>query len=325
MNLKKNYADPIKITFYFLPFSLVLGSLILNINIALLLIFSLKFFIEKKINLKFNFSDSVLFLFFITLILSSLINIKIISLENFIKSILVLKFFFMYFFLQKLIEIKKINLELFFKIIFFLSLIISLDVIIQFYFGKNILGFTPHEGRIAGMFRTEAIAGAFLQKLFIFSLIGCFLIFKNKNKINFPEILFYITITFAIFVSSNRISIVLLLFSLILLTIFFNVFRKNLLVLTIFLMPLLFFTYKSNENIQVKIIDFQNKAKDTALVIFQNKNISSVNHGLLYLSAIETFKLNPVIGGGLKSFGFNCFILEEKKSPLVLMQRCFDR
>ena len=39
MNPNKNYADPIKITFYFLPFSLVLGSLILNINIALLLIF----------------------------------------------------------------------------------------------------------------------------------------------------------------------------------------------------------------------------------------------------------------------------------------------
>ena len=49
-------------------------------------------------------------------------------------------------------------------ILFFLSL----DLILQFFYGKNILGFEPWEGRITGVFQDEAVAGAYLQKLFLF-------------------------------------------------------------------------------------------------------------------------------------------------------------
>ena len=62
--------------------------------------------------------------------------------------------------------------------------LVAIDLVIQFLFGKNILGYEPWEGRITGIFEHEAIAGAYLQKIFIFSLSGALIIFfLTKVKI----------------------------------------------------------------------------------------------------------------------------------------------
>ena len=185
---KKSLLNLVQVSFNFLPISIVLGSLVINLNIFIFLILSSIFFYQEKIKLKLNKINTPLFLFFLIIIISSLINLKIIGFENFLKSILLLKFFLIYIFLETLFK-EKNRFKKFFTISLYLVIFISLDVILQFITGKNILGFEPHDGRIAGIFGSEAIAGSFIQKIFLLSLIGLII---NVNRIKIEENLFKI-------------------------------------------------------------------------------------------------------------------------------------
>ena len=84
---KKIPFSLIEISFYFFPISLILGSLIVNLNILIFLILSYSTFIIDKIRINLNLSSILLFLFFLTVILSSILNIETINVSNFIKSI----------------------------------------------------------------------------------------------------------------------------------------------------------------------------------------------------------------------------------------------
>ena len=142
------------------------------------------------------------------------INIDLIGEKNFYKSIFLLRFYFLYLLIETLIFNKKIEVKYFSHVCYLLIILISLDLALQFFIGKNILGYEPWEGRITGIFEHEAIAGSFLQKIYIFSLISIFLIFYLNNKENnYKVILSFIIIIFASFVASNRISFLILISS----------------------------------------------------------------------------------------------------------------
>ena len=101
--------------------------------------------------------------------------------ENFIKSIFLLKFYLLYLLLENFIKNTNFEFKYFFYVCFFSIIFLSLDLSLQYFNGKNILGFAPHDGRIAGVFGSEAVAGAFLQKIFIFSLIGSLFCTKSTE------------------------------------------------------------------------------------------------------------------------------------------------
>ena len=97
----------------------------------------------------------------------------------------------------------------------------SFDLSLQYIYGKNILGLTPHEGRIAGIFGHEAIAGAYLQKIFIFSLIGMIFFFNLKSKKDSLFLTLALSlIIFSSFIASNRISFFILIALILILTLF---------------------------------------------------------------------------------------------------------
>ena len=95
---KNNSHNLVQLSFYFLPVSLLIGSLVVNINILIFIILTSYFLIKNKISIKFNLANKLLLSFFFLVILSSFLNIKIIGVENSIKSILLIKFFFIYIF-----------------------------------------------------------------------------------------------------------------------------------------------------------------------------------------------------------------------------------
>ncbi len=321
MFLKKKIPfSLIEISFYFFPISLILGSLIVNLNILIFLILSYSTFIIDKIRINLNLSSMLLFLFFLTVILSSILNIETINVSNFIKSILLLKFFFIYLALEILIKNNKINLDYFFILCLFLICFVSLDLILQFFYGKNILGYEPWEGRITGLFEHEAIAGAFLQKLFLFSIIGSLLIFNNKSKKSYFFSFFVLLIIFiASFVASNRISFLILFSISIILIIFFSILRSKLIFALVFSIPIFIYLYQSDEQTYIKYSGFVNK-------VVQLTNISKVseekkvnlsidvssesrllpNHGKIFLTAFKSFNNNKILGNGLKSFRYEC-------------------
>lgn len=301
-----------------------------NINLLFFLFFGIAFIMSKKLEVSLDLTNTSLFLFFLLNIFNSLLNFELIGLQNFLKSIFLIKFFLFYIILDTLFKYNKINLKYFFNIVLFLSIFISLDMILQYLFGKNILGYTPHDGRIGGMFGAEAIGGAFLQKLFIPSLIGIIFFILPIKKYNLIlQILIFVSIFTAIFISNNRISFIIIISLIPFLILFFKNFRKSLILSLVIFAPIFFYTFQNDIEINKRYYKFYiqitkfvksdnltntNKEKTSP----ESKNITVNNkfysdHIKIYNTALKSLKENIFFGNGLKSFRYNCnkFLTEE--------------
>ena len=329
MFIKKNLLLGLQTLFCFFPIIFILGSLILNLYLISFLCLGIIYLLIEKIKIKFNWTNISLFFFFCTIILSSFVNIEIIGLENFIKSIFILRFFLLFILIEALILNKKIEIKNFFCVCFFTTLFLSIDLSLQFFYGKNILGFEPWEGRITGLFRSEAIAGAYIQKMFIFLLIFFFLATDNLNKKYLPIFLFsLLIIIFGGFIANNRMSFLILILTLVFVIFFYKSLRKKLFVCVLVLIPLLIFFFNKSSQINKHYDDFKNKIIVTFNLFNKmkieysadvNKNISTVelsNHLKIYLTSFESFKERKLLGNGLKSFRFKCAKFLESKNFL---------
>lgn len=331
--LKNNYLFSItKISFYTFPISLIAGSLIVNLNIIVFTTLGIIFCFLNKIKFRFNLINISLLLFFLILILSSYRNLNEIGTENFIKSVFLIKFFLIYAVLEILIKNTKFEIKYFFNICFFSIFFLSLDLSIQYFSGKNILGFVPHEGRISGIFGHEAIAGAYLQKIFIFSLISImfFLFDTRNNKKSLYLSLILASIIFGSFVASNRISFFILISSIIFFIFLFKILRKKLTYSIILILPVLFIIYQNDPSINARYSGFyfnvqkliftlkdsyfskkENTNVDKEIIkknetTLKNTKINPSTHARLFSTAFESFKEKIYLGNGYKSFRTRC-------------------
>ena len=188
VNFKNYIRNFFLILFSILPLSFIAGSVILEINIFFI---NISFIILIFVNKEFQFVKSkpiiYLLILYIYLIFNSLISINIY--EGLLRNLGFLRFVilfsaFNYFFLDKNFYSK------IFKLWTVFFLIISIDVFIEQFTGKNILGFnygvrfiddgnTLMNGRIVSFFKDEPIVGGFINGFYLI-LIGFFL---NKSKI----------------------------------------------------------------------------------------------------------------------------------------------
>ena len=203
-------------------------------------------------------------------------------------------------------------------------------MILQYLFGKNILGYTPHDGRIGGMFGAEAIGGAFLQKLFIPSLIGIIFFILPIKKYNLIlQTLIFISIFTAIFISNNRISFILIIFLIPFIILLFKNFRRGLILSLVMFAPIFYYVLQNDVELNKRYNKFYiqvykfvtsdnlintNKEK----INLENKNITFNNklysdHAKIYYTALKSIKENVLFGHGLKSFRYSCnkFLTEE--------------
>ena len=308
--------------FYFIPISLIIGSLVVNLNIILFSILGFIYLYLNKIKIRFNSANICLLIFFLVCVISSFVNIDIIGDQNFYKSIFLFKFFFLYILIEALFLNKKINLKYFFYLCYILIIFVSLDLALQFFYGKNILGYEPWEGRITGIFEHEAIAGSYIQKIFIFSLIAIFLLFfkSEKNK-NLPIVLSLTTIIFASFIASNRMSFLILISLIVFLILFFKTFRKSLIISLVLLLPFFYYFYQTDSQVNhrytqlvikankiINLDKFKNNSEQNFDIsnseIKTSKNLP--NHSKIFNTSYKSFKDNFLIGNGVKSFRYNC-------------------
>jgi O-antigen ligase len=312
----------IKLIFYFFPISFILGSLIVNLNTLLFILTAPIFIYLNKIKIKFNFTNLTLLAFFFICILSSLINLETIGSDNFLKSVFLIRFYILYILIETLILNRKLEIKYFFHICLAIIIFLSIDLIIQFIYGKNILGYEPWEGRITGIFEHEAIAGSFLQKIFVFSLISIFLIrYSNIVKKNIFQIIYFLIVIFASFVASNRVSFFMLSINIFILIAFFSLFRRSLILTLIILLPIFYYSYqvdfqtnykyKNFFDTIIKTLNFEknnlenNKiVENSNLELNSNKELS--DHTKLFYTSFLSFKESPFLGNGLKSFRYNC-------------------
>ena len=334
--LSKNYLlTIIQKSFYFFPVAFIAGSIILNLNLIFFLILGSFYIFLNKIKIEFNLANISLLLFFIILIFSSYLRIDMIGKENFYKSVYLLRFFLLFILIETLFKNKKINLKYFFYVCFFSSFFLSLDLLLQFFYGKNILGFEPWEGRITGVFQDEAVAGAYLQKLFLFFLIATITLF-NQNKIshNSKSILAIIAVIFACFIASNRTSFFILILSIFFFILFLKIFRKRLLICILIILPCFYYFYQNDTQIYERykgfvkkiyvLYDFNKLSQNSDIeniskkpsIINDGNEIRLPNHGKIYLTTLKSFQENKIFGNGLKSFRYNCKNFLNQKNTL---------
>ena len=179
--LSKN--NLINLIIILIPVSYFAGNLILNLNVLVLILCVFLLFGFNVFKEKFTHIDKVVIFLFAYILINGTIN----NYFNFdhsnayeknlilIKSVLYIRFLLLYFVLKFLVNEEIINFKLIFLAFGLCSLFVSIDIIIQYIFGKDIFGFevTWESGRgrrLSGPFGDEFIAGGYLH-IFSFFLI----------------------------------------------------------------------------------------------------------------------------------------------------------
>tara|TARA_B100001057_G_scaffold500960_1_gene619259 strand:- start:771 stop:2090 length:1320 start_codon:yes stop_codon:yes gene_type:complete len=314
----------INILFSLIPLSFLGGNLLINLNIILLIIVSCFFFKSEIFRINLNLYDKLISLFFLILLITGIFNFylfynpdkSIYADEILIKSFLILRFILIYFIIKFLIIKRILKLKFFFITAAICSLFVSLDVILQFFTGKDIFGYENFSRRNPGPFGDEAISGSYLQRfsLFIFFLFPIF--FPNYNKKIY--IIFIIPTIILIFCatlfSGNKVPFTMLIFAAIILLVINYQFKK---IWFLFLAGaisifLIFFQYSSHVkynfgNFYVKVSQLQIYTKS---IIDNIKHGTEVNIPNTYIKEIHNgilaFNSKKMIGGGLKSYKISC-------------------
>ena len=299
MELKlKNNKNILDLILFFLissiPLSIVLGNLIINLYIFLISVIFL------TLNIKTNFFKNKTFLLLFFLFLSLLVNLY--NSDNFnLTYPRVLKFLFLIFFILSFgyLEKKKdLKIEKIFKIWSITLLIISIDLLIEYFFGKNIIGFKSYmPGRLSGFFGDELVAGYFLLGFSFLSIAYLYETMKIKETYLILIVLVIIILSLLIGERSNFIKLVIGITLMTYLILKISFAKKILILFLISSITFVFIyfneTYKSRFYKQV--IDIF--SKDGV-----EKYLKSSHYGAHYDTAFKIFEKNKLFGVGIKNF-----------------------
>ena len=281
----------------FFPIILLLGSSFINISIIIMnILFLAHIFGEKKFQIFnndiFYFLTAFWFLLIINTLLNDNFNDNFTRGFGFIRFILLI-FSFSYFLSYKNFKFRKTIFKLW-SIIF---IIVSLDLIFEFYFGFNSLGFkSTYSGRLAGFMGDELKIGHWYL---CFSLIILAANFKKTE-------LFYFILFSAVIVSfliGERANFIRLLLAFIFfIPIVKKITLKNLsyTILAIIIAFLVILNHPSKEKIKNRFFgQFVEK-------IIQHNSLKEFNeinaYTPMYINAFHLFKENKVLGVGAGSY-----------------------
>ena len=317
MSIKKDFL--INLLFIFIPFTYIAGNLLLNLNVLLIIIFAFIFYGLQIFKEKLTIVDKLFILLFFYIVTIGVINhyYNDNNTSNLVlqKSISYVRFLLLYFILKFLVQKNIINYKYIFLSFGSASIFVIFDLIIQFYFDKDIFGYvaTKNLRRLGGPFGDELIAGSFIQRFFIFSLyfVLLFINFKKEKFYKFSLLLIMAFSFIGIFLAGNRMPIILFLFILILFFLLEKILRKQSIIIMFISLLVVSVPISLNPNVLshythlVKVVD---DTKDYFIKRFKSEKIDDLPNS--YAKDIETgilvWQQNKFVGGGVKSFYFNC-------------------
>jgi O-antigen ligase len=313
-----------------IPITYILGNLLLNLNIFLILLISFFIFKLDFFRLKLNLIDYLIIIFFsyitINAAYNNYFNFSYENTENVIlfKALAYLRFLLLYFVIRLLIHHNQIKYKLIFLSFGLLALFVSADIIFQYFFRIDLLGFEVPENarRLGGPFGNELIAGSFIQRFYIF-LIFYILIFskyKKNWKFHLVSLLLILIFTLGTTMSGNRIPLIMYFLSLILITVFEKFFRKDLIIISLIILVATFGYIKHNENSKYHlggflintelIFDYFKKKYSTSND--EQENLITNSYIREFEAGISTWEKNKLFGGGIKSFYYTCSTIDKK-------------
>ena len=281
-NDENNHNLFINIVFSFFPISLILGSFVVNLNVVLFVCLGIYYLKKNFFTTKLNFCIKIAFIFFFVLFFSTGLSLaKSIyfeglesidvpgcfvcysQLERFTKSFLFFRFFLLLMTAYLLGQHGILRFKYFFLTAAFSSVILSLDIIYQYFFNFDLLGyesvttiFDAPTFQWSGFFGDENVAGGYLLRFGFFSIFFTFLLFKNKTYTQFFLTVFVICILGAgILFSGNKMPLILFIFGLLILFLSHIKIKKIILVSLLILSVLLKFIVLSNEAYKIHLIN----------------------------------------------------------------------
>ena len=297
-NNLNNFCSIIIISFF--PLFFLFSSLLTNL-FTIILIFL--FLSEVKLKPKNFIKDKILFLlilfwFFILISLFTSIHFE----NSISRSVGFLRFIFFSYALAYYFKLDNFK---YFKIIiliwFYIFLITSIDLFIEYIFGYNLLGNSSYmTGRLSGFLGKELKIGNYYLGFYFLILVFSIQFFKNKF-LSFFIIIFFSLIAFLIGERSNFIKIIL---GLLIFSIFYEMIITKYKII-FFAMIVTFVLILINLN-----SDFKTRYKSQIYNPIKTQGvynyIKEIPYGAHFSTAYKIFKENPISGIGLKNFYFEC-------------------
>ena len=273
-----------------LPIGLLTGSLIINsITIIIAVIFIFELIIKKKLNFLNDWSFYLLFFlwvsFLINLIFSQDSSLSITRAVGFVRFIILVQVI-RYVFLNNNSKYKELILK-FWLLIFS---IVNLDLIYEYFSGKNMLGYKSNlEGRLASFLDDELKIGGYYFGFCLLSLATIYSYFKKDYKIIFGFAIFFLIVSFLIGERSNFIKVLLSISFM--LIFYFKRHKLKLLSLSLLCIAIFISIIYKNENLKYRYI-----------LQWSENNITENVYFTHYKTAILVFKKYPIFGSGIKNF-----------------------
>ena len=324
------------------PLTFITGNLLLNINMALICLLGLLNYKKEIFSLDQIKLKSIFLLFFIFIIITTIVSSKSIgNEEGVLKSLFYLRYFVLLLVIKYMFENNDIDIKKFLIICLIVTSFISLDVTFQSITGKNIFGFEGLERHNSSVFGKELVAGSYIQRFFLFGFIFLALLLTkidNKKTIFIGLIL---SLFFSgILLSGNRMPLIMFVFLLIAIFFLIKQLRKAFIMGMIFSSLIFFVSIVKNENVKTNYESFyensvsillnlkkfsakkypelegqkdknfvgeytQGKDKEKLQAKYEILPIGS-GHQAVFLTAIDTWNDNIFLGNGLKSFRVKC-------------------
>ena len=290
---------------YLFPLSIIIGNFYSNFIVA---VGSLTFFIYSIIKKREEFNNpffKIFLIFWFLIVVRSLFTSEI--LFSFKSSFLFIRYALFCLLVKFLILNNKYFLKNFFKINVILLIFISIDALIQFYFGKNLFGTFASQienNRISGVFGKELILGSFITKIsFILFAIN---IIKKNHYYNFFLIFFFFIV---VFITGERASFFLFTVGIFYSFLFFR--EKKIYLYSLIAALILLTTIIINKDSIKKrmILQTFNQLYSEINTNFNTPKklfLFSEGHQILILSALNMFYQNPFIGVGPNLYRFEC-------------------
>lgn len=315
----------INLTFCFFPISFILGNFALNLNIFILIVLTLIYYLKTNTHLCIDIFDKLLIFLFLYILFVGilnfieiyfgkydLINFKKPELFIILKSFSYVRYLLLYFSIKFLIQNNIINFKYFFSTITFIVFFVTFDILIQFIFGKDIFGYTPvHIRALSGPFGAELIAGSYLQRFFPFLFFFIFYFSQIKKKILLITISTFL-ILFVSVLSGNRMPLLMNIVTIFLIFFSEKKIRKYLITMFVFFLLIFSFTYFFNKGVKDNYNAFYGQIKKMYM-IFDEKKIDRKKMPYYFHefeSFYDTWQINKYFGGGVRSFRIFCPIRE---------------
>ena len=308
---QKYIENSLVILISLIPISILIGPAISLVNI---LIFDSLFIIILFLRKDFEWINSsvvkILLILYLYLIFNSLIaqqpELSLLRNLGFIR--LIILFVGINYFLKK-----SENLKLIFKVWSLTILIVVIDIFIEKYFGKNILGYSAVNSigsqRIVSFFKDEAVPGSFIYA-FSFMLVGFSLMKFKEFKINFNiylTSLIILTLFASVVITGERSNSIKFLISFILFLVLFNeikIIKK--IIIFCFISLIITLIVSSNEYLKGRATNTTIYLINSYKNSFQSPNpLPGGNpYAELNRSGFEVFKKYPFFGVGNKNYRY---------------------